>query len=453
MRQIILSLIVFVMFGSVAIAETITVRPDGTGDYPTIQAAVDAASDMDVIELTDGTFSGEGNRDIDFGGKAIVVQSQSEDPTTCIIDCEANAKDMHRGFHFQTQETVTSAVSGVTVMNGHSLGGGAILFSAGSSPLIDNCIFDSNYAGIGGAFRTSNESNPTIASCIFTNNESENSGGAIYIDRNNPTIAGCTFTGNVAGGHGGGIYMDGSMAGVDDCVFDSNEAGGIGGGMDCYSSNPMMTMCTFIGNVAAQVGGGMVLYNSGGTITTTLFQDNEAGQGGAMYIEQSTTTLGYCTFSSNAAGTTGALYADESTFTLQNSTFTQNTASQGAGAIDAANGSHVTIGFTIIAYSAGGAAVLCDGTSSVDLSCCDVFGNEGGDYVDCIGDQNGVNNNISADPEFCSTQPDEDQTWEIQSDSPCLAAPCMLMGSGEVGCGTTVTLETSWGRIKGTYKE
>ena len=44
---------------SPAIATTYVVP----GDFSTIQAAIDAASDGDIIELLDGTFMGYGNRD------------------------------------------------------------------------------------------------------------------------------------------------------------------------------------------------------------------------------------------------------------------------------------------------------------------------------------------------------------------------------------------------------
>jgi len=37
-------------------AATYVVTPDGTGDFPTIQAAIDAAVTGDVIQLTDGVF-------------------------------------------------------------------------------------------------------------------------------------------------------------------------------------------------------------------------------------------------------------------------------------------------------------------------------------------------------------------------------------------------------------
>jgi len=50
-------------------AATIVVAPDGSGDRPTIQAAIDVAAPGDVIELQDGVFTGAGNRDMDFHGR------------------------------------------------------------------------------------------------------------------------------------------------------------------------------------------------------------------------------------------------------------------------------------------------------------------------------------------------------------------------------------------------
>ena len=74
-----------------------TVAPDGSGDYPTIQAAIDVSRDGDTIELTDGYFRGDGNRDLDYQGKAITIRSQSDNPSACVIDCEATEADPQFG--------------------------------------------------------------------------------------------------------------------------------------------------------------------------------------------------------------------------------------------------------------------------------------------------------------------------------------------------------------------
>jgi len=57
------------------------------GVYTTIQAAIDDASDGDTIWIADGQYSGGGNFDIDFKGKAVTVKSENG-PQNCIIDCQ-----------------------------------------------------------------------------------------------------------------------------------------------------------------------------------------------------------------------------------------------------------------------------------------------------------------------------------------------------------------------------
>lgn len=123
------------------------VRPDGTGDFPTIQAAVDACFDGDVIELTDGTFRGTGNRDIEYRGKLITVRSQGGRPERCILDCEHSG----RGFRFVYGETPAARVEGITVRNGTASTGGAVNCS-GASPSFVNCVFAGNAASYGAAF-------------------------------------------------------------------------------------------------------------------------------------------------------------------------------------------------------------------------------------------------------------------------------------------------------------
>ncbi len=64
-----------VVWAAGAASETWLVTPDGTGDAPTIQAAVDSCEDGDSVELADGGFRGDGNRDVDCGDKGITVRS------------------------------------------------------------------------------------------------------------------------------------------------------------------------------------------------------------------------------------------------------------------------------------------------------------------------------------------------------------------------------------------
>jgi len=95
------------------------VYPDGSGDFPTIQDAVDASADGDVIELGSGRFTGLGNHDVTFAGKAITVRSRTGDPLDCVIDCQGSEVNESHGFIFDSGEGPDSRLEGVTITDGY----------------------------------------------------------------------------------------------------------------------------------------------------------------------------------------------------------------------------------------------------------------------------------------------------------------------------------------------
>jgi hypothetical protein len=132
-----------------ALATVYTIRGDGTGDFPTIQEAINACITGDVIQLVNGTYRGPGNRDLHYDGKAITVGSISGDPWSCVIDCEG----FSRGIRFYAGEPPEAILQGVTIRGGHATNGGAIAIS-GASPTIRDCVMVGNSAVMGGAIYT-----------------------------------------------------------------------------------------------------------------------------------------------------------------------------------------------------------------------------------------------------------------------------------------------------------
>jgi hypothetical protein len=200
-RQILNSILILLAVGGFAAAATITVDDNGPADFNNIQAAIDAAVDgVDEVVVADGNYSGVGNYDLNFRGKAITVKS-ANGPANCIIDCNG----MGRGFGFYNDEGAGSIVDGFTIKNGDAdYGGGIDCYYA--SPTIINCVIRDNHADFDGGGVACYEGSPTIKNCLFLNNSTGYFGGAINCDGSSSIISNCTFIGNSASGDGGGVY-------------------------------------------------------------------------------------------------------------------------------------------------------------------------------------------------------------------------------------------------------
>jgi len=261
----------------------------------TIQEAIENSWEGGMVLVADGIYTGPGNRDIDFLGRAIRVRSENG-PNNCIIDCQGNPNEPHRGFYFQSGEDACSALEGFTITNGYApdgLGGG--IKCVGSSPSIDKCIIRGNRAAFGGGFYNGHGSSPKLTDCAFQNNTAERWGGGMenWVDCNT-TLINCSFTGNAAGDGGAMCNDHGSDVTSVDCTFNGNSAIGIGGGgVGNYQCDPRYINCTFNNNI----GGGM--YNYGHSPITVFCQFNDNSSFGMQNDTYSTPTAINCTFNGN----------------------------------------------------------------------------------------------------------------------------------------------------------
>ena len=165
-------------------------------EYPNIQSAVSSSLDGDTIMLSDGVYTGSMNRGILIENKNIVIRSQSNEPTNCIIDCEY----LDRAFTFG-QGVQGASVLGITIRNGRSLYapigfGGAIFVYNDSSIIVEKCIISNAVQAISlGDHETFNTNNPltTITNTIFRNNYR-----CILQMQSSAYISGCLFEDNTS---------------------------------------------------------------------------------------------------------------------------------------------------------------------------------------------------------------------------------------------------------------
>ena len=217
MRFVMVSFLLGAVLGS-ATAEVLVVAPDGSGDYPTIQAAVDAASDGDEVVLLDGVFLGCGNRDIYFEEKTIVIRSASGDPTSCVIDCQGSADEWHWAIWFAMTDEETT-LSEITVTGG--------------------------YLPYGAGIRVGPEGSCTIRGCIFWGNTAEEDGAAIYTAVPGMVlIESCTVVGNTA--PGGAIGADDwGHADIRNTIVAYTHGGPA---VDCWTGNVTVSCSNFFEN-------------------------------------------------------------------------------------------------------------------------------------------------------------------------------------------------------------
>ncbi len=267
-------------------------------EFEFIQDAVDAARDGDVIVLSSGTYTGDGNRNIDFRGKAITVRSQDPlDPAiveATVLDCGGSVTDPQRAFVFCTRESRQSHIAGLTIKNGF-----------GAIELLPVYTWDFPVR-LGGAILC-REASPTISHCQISNCSADFGGAIACWEDANPLIDGCVLNDNSASEEGGGVFGYNSSPVIQSCVVSGNERGGVA----FSGGNPTVSKCVVAGN--------------------------EAVAGGAVWSDMSSVTLRECDFHANSADKGGAVYSVGSSTTATNCLVYNNDSQSGGGILSVAN--------------------------------------------------------------------------------------------------------------------
>lgn len=479
-------------------ATPLVVTPDGTGVYATIQAAVDAARDGDVIELGNGTYRGPGNRDVSWSDRSLTIRSRSGDPDSCVIDCEASESDPHRAFRIKGAENTTVTLEGVTIRGGMALGSGGAVLGTGVHARIQSCIFLENRArgdedldgrsGTGGAVALIDCGPITISNCTFERNLNDMHGGGLGLLRSRDiSVRDCSFTANRGEGpHGraGGAFRaeDCDTVRVERSRFQGNFCKWAGGALVVHIGTAIVRDCTFEDNHSAGrpegAGGAIAVgecdltvvrsvfrrnscdWSSGAicgasrsslTVQDCLFAENQTGaHAGAFSVyEYSEAVLTDCTFVENHGSWSIIGSMGDSFLTFDRCTIVRNGCENGIFASFDDVGSdegrrRLTIHNSIIADNVGPAFGETN-SETCRITCTNVFGNTGGNWDAYATEAYGVDGNISVDPRFCD--PAGEQLF-LASDSPCVGdadGGCAPMGAWPVGCRVPAP-QVSWGQ-------
>ncbi len=213
----------------------------------------------------------------------------------------------------------------------------------------------------------------------------------------------CQFIDN-SGKYGGAVYYGQGSSQFFDCVFMGNSAELRGGAIRFdyppLEDSPLISSCLFYGNSSGAIGGAIMT------------------GGGATPIISGCTIL-----ASLGSG-------------------------NGASGIASTTSSSPVVENTIIAFNQGPGIYLGQAGASLEIYCSDVYGNEGGNYTGELGDQTGLNGNISENPLFCDY---ENWILTLAEQSPCLPEnnDCgVLMGALGMDCTLTAVEDLPASRMQ-----
>jgi len=393
------SITLLLFFASLLFAATIHVP----AEYLTIQAGIDASVNGDTVLVADGTYTGIGNKNIDFLSKAIVVSSENGFES-CVIDCENDG----RGFHFQQNEDFRSKLTGFSIINGFTAEG--------------------NGGGI-----SCEDSSPTIEDCAILGNTAEDYGGGIYCYYSDLILRGCIISGNSITWNGGGAFFYNSNATVDNCIFEGNSAL-FAGGIWIEGSDFNIEGCRFTENSVTWDGGGMFIgFFSDVSVINCIFEGNSAWRGGGVWCHKSNATFRRCYLSNNSADCGGGFYCSwDAQCLIFHCTCSENSAAGSGGGLYIYYSSTALI-HTIVEGSTGNGGVFIDDYADVEVYYSDHYNNENGSFlgqvppgvgvlttVNANSDSCDMFYNIPLDPLFYSTQ--GDSAYFLTAMSPCIDA-------------------------------
>ena len=357
--------------------------------YTSVQAAVDAAGEGDLIKVAGYCAGVEGRSGVTQtvyiskgltlrGGYTVINWSDPDgDAYVTTLDAEGQGRVVY------VNSAAAVVVEGFRIYNGAitgtgSHGGGVYLGGGGDHVVRYNEIYSNTANNDGGGVYLG--SSARVYENDIYSNVADSSGGGVYVD-SGARVYGNDIYSNTAvgvGGNygGGGICVEHDDALVYDNVVYANKATGTGeydgGGGIQVRAGAMVQDNVVYDNQSARVGGGIQVYLVAAAVRgNTVYENTAADQGGGIHIKHlfNGAVVEYNTIYSNTASGVsnkvgGGVYVEGSTSgdgpTIQYNTISSNTVSAKDGGGIYAQNSSLIRGNIIYNHSAnrgGGIAV------------------------------------------------------------------------------------------------
>ncbi len=206
--------------------------------------------------------------------------------------------------------------------------------------------------------------------------------------------------------------------------------------------------CRFAGNIGFE-GPGCAVVRSTVSFEHCLFDSNgdvsTFGRGGAVGIFEASPVFDHCVFWNNESRYGGAVYIADSSdqaAEFNHCTFVGNRAQYGSFAYIFGFEARMELSYSIVSFGREG-SVMAGEDLQLSVVCCDIYGNDGGDWTGPLAPFQWVGDNFSENPFFCD-EPAGD--LHVAVESPCVPAgnDCgALIGALGEGCILTATSESS----------
>ena len=164
-----------------ASARTWHINSSGTGDAPTIAAAIDSSVAGDRIELECGTYA-ESRLQMKSG---VTICSSTGVPDCVTIDGSSPPLPPGPVISCYSMDDDT-LIEGLTITGGRATDwlygqhGGGLSIAYGAGPRVERCVIIGNYARVGGGVHVF-QSQPTFVDCEISGNEALTSYGGVHV--------------------------------------------------------------------------------------------------------------------------------------------------------------------------------------------------------------------------------------------------------------------------------